>query len=485
MTLQALCQWCWVFFVYAFLGWCVEVVFHAVSEGKFINRGFLNGPICPIYGVGILIVVLCLAPVKENLIFLFFGSVVLTSALELLTGFVLEKFFDDKWWDYYEEPLNIRGYICVRFSLAWGLACVLTVDVIYPITRKLIDLIPQTFGLVVLSFFIALMLTDLVVTFIETLKLKKELIFVENAEKGIRRVSDGIGEALTSRTLNAMEKIEDGKEVVELNKAKAKVGLSAVQARILNAYPRLKEGRYKDSIARIRIRFKNELVRTGRLSVLTDIRRNIKSSPLSLYLSTFETVIDVLEARDVYTAGHSRRVAILTQRFSNVLSLSSSETELLELSASMHDLGKIGVSDATLNKSDILTDNEWVEIRHHPDIGADLIIKCFQLEQVADIVRCHHEHWDGSGYPKGLSGNEIPKGAQIVSICDAVDSMMIARVYHEAFSNDECINEIKNSKGTLFSPVLTDIFLDNWNFILSDLYTNSAKLTMEHVYLNK
>jgi len=148
-------------------------------------------------------------------------------------------------------------------------------------------------------------------------------------------------------------------------------------------------------------------------------------------------------------------------------------------------LGKIGISDATLNKSDILTDNDWLEIHRHPDIGADIILKCFQLEQVAEIVRCHHEHWDGSGYPNGLSGNDIPKGAQIIAICDAVDSMMIDRVYREAVSNDECANEIRNSKGTSFSPVLTDIFLDNWESILSDLYTDTAELNVEHVCLNK
>jgi uncharacterized membrane protein len=90
----------WIFLVYAFLGWCTEVVFQAAIRGKFINRGFLNGPVCPIYGFGVLAVIGCLTPLKDNLAVLFFGSVVLTTVLEFITGFVLEKFFCDKWWDY-------------------------------------------------------------------------------------------------------------------------------------------------------------------------------------------------------------------------------------------------------------------------------------------------------------------------------------------------------------------------------------------------
>ena len=112
-------------------------------------------------------------------------------------------------------------------------------------------------------------------------------------------------------------------------------------------------------------------------------------------------------------------------------------------------------------------------------------MKCFQLQQVADIIRYHHEHWDGSGYPDGLSGDAIPKGAQIISICDAVDSMMSSRVYHEAVSNDECIDEIKISRGKLFCPEYTDIFLHNWDSIVSDLYNEPANLCSEQAYLNK
>ncbi len=477
----------WVFFIYAFIGWCVEVIFHAVSEGKFLNRGFLNGPICPIYGFGVLTVALCLSPVKENTLLLFFASVILCSALEFVTGFVLERFFNDKWWDYSKEPLNIHGYICLKFSLAWGLACLLVVNVIYPLTTRLIFLIPQTFGFVLLGIFTLLMFSDISVTIIETLKLRRQLVYLNNTEKSIRRVSDSIGEVLTNSTLDVVEAFEEGKEALGQKTARVKLGLNIFQARILRSYPHLRRGRYKDSIVRLRLRFRNEHERLLRHQAFWGDPRDILSDlPIVLYRSTFETVIDVLEARDGYTAGHSRRVAILTKQLCKFLRIPPLESEFLELSASLHDLGKVGIPDATLNKSGKLNDNEWFEMRRHPDIGADIIIKSSpKLERVADIVRHHHEHWDGSGYPSGLKCGEIPKGSQIIAVCDAVDSMMIERVYRLALPPDVCKQEILAGKGTLFCPELADIFIENWDRLVSGVYPDTdilsaAKTTAEH-----
>ena len=112
----------WIFFIYSFLGWCTEVSYAALVTGKFVNRGFLNGPVCPVYGFGVVIVLSILVPLKGNLLVLFIGSVVLTSLLEWLTGFLLEKIFHQRWWDYSDQPFNIGGYICLRFSIAWGFA---------------------------------------------------------------------------------------------------------------------------------------------------------------------------------------------------------------------------------------------------------------------------------------------------------------------------------------------------------------------------
>lgn len=481
---QDIYQYIWVFFIYAFIGWCIEVIFHAVSEGRFLNRGFLNGPICPIYGFGVLAVALCLTPVKDNLLLLFLGSVALCSVLEFITGFVLERFFNDKWWDYSKEPLNICGYVCIRFSLAWGLACLLVVNNIYPLTTQLINLIPQTLGFVLLGIFTLLMLSDTTVTLIETFKLRQKLVFLENTEKSIRKVSNTIGEALTNRTLSAVEVFEDGKQALELRTSRVRLGLNSVQARILRAYPRLRHGRYKDSIVRLRQRFRNEHNRVLKRQTLFDDPNGILSElPIVLYRSTFEAVIDVLEARDEYTAGHSRRVAILTKKFCRFLRVPPLEAELLELSASLHDLGKVGVPDATLNKSGKLNDLEWSEMRRHPDIGADIILKSSaKLERVANIVRQHHEHWDGSGYPSGLKDDEILIGSQIIAICDAVDSMMIERVYRQALPPDVCKQEIITGKGTLFCPTLADVFLENWDQLISDVYPEPIESAVKKTF---
>jgi len=99
----------WIFLIYAFIGWCTEVSYATLDAGKFVNRGFLNGPYCPIYGIGVLVVVVILTPLKNSLLILFIGSFVLTSVLEYITGYVLEKVFHNKWWDYSDKPLISKG----------------------------------------------------------------------------------------------------------------------------------------------------------------------------------------------------------------------------------------------------------------------------------------------------------------------------------------------------------------------------------------
>ena len=143
----------WYFYIYGFLGWCSEVAFAAVAHGKFVNRGFVNGPICSIYGFGVMSVLLVLGPLKSSFWLLFGGSVLFTSAIEYLTGWVLEKVFHDKWWDYSKRPLNIKGYVCLEFSVLWGLACVFVVDVFQPLVAKVVDLIPKKLGWALLGMF--------------------------------------------------------------------------------------------------------------------------------------------------------------------------------------------------------------------------------------------------------------------------------------------------------------------------------------------
>ena len=152
------------FAAYAIMGWISEVIFAALKTGRFVNRGFLNGPLCPIYGFGVVAVVLALEPVKDSLILLFLGSFVLTTALEFLTGLILEKVFHDHWWDYSKEPFNIKGYVCLRFSIMWGIACVMVVKVLHPLVAGGIDALPLWLRWTIIGVFYVYLFADLAVT---------------------------------------------------------------------------------------------------------------------------------------------------------------------------------------------------------------------------------------------------------------------------------------------------------------------------------
>lgn len=200
----------WFFFIYGFLGWCTEVAFQAIRQGKFVNRGFVNGPICSIYGFGVLSVLLVLEPLKDNLLILFFGSVVFTSVLEFITGWVLERLFHDKWWDYSKRPLNIKGYVCLEFSLAWGAACVFVVVVFHPLIVRLVSLIPAKAGWIVLAMFTAAWVADHIVTIIEVCKLPKRLRAIQAIEDALTAVSDEIGENIIYRGAANVKPLAEG-----------------------------------------------------------------------------------------------------------------------------------------------------------------------------------------------------------------------------------------------------------------------------------
>lgn len=199
----------WIFFVYAFLGWCTEVSYAALVSGRFVNRGFLNGPWCPVYGFGVVIVLAGLEPLRSNLLLLFLGSVALTSALEWLTGFVLEKLFHQRWWDYSDQPFNLGGYICLRFSIAWGLACLFVVEILHPTVVFLIRLIPHEVGLVILVVLCVGMCVDLTATVSTITKMNRQLSQVDELAARIRTMSNQLGEQLADRVLDAAQRGSD------------------------------------------------------------------------------------------------------------------------------------------------------------------------------------------------------------------------------------------------------------------------------------
>jgi uncharacterized membrane protein len=205
----------WIFFIYAFLGWCTEVSYAALVTGKFVNRGFLNGPVCPVYGFGVVIVLAGLAPLEENLLLLFLGSVALTSSLEWLTGFVLEKLFHQRWWDYSDQPFNLSGYICLRFSIAWGFACLFVVKLLHPTVLLLIRLVPKTLGVILLALLGAVMAVDLAATVSTIVKLNRRLEQIDELAAKIKEASNEFGENLAERVLDAAERGAGWKEDID------------------------------------------------------------------------------------------------------------------------------------------------------------------------------------------------------------------------------------------------------------------------------
>lgn len=202
----------WIFLIYAFLGWCSEVAYAALDTGKFVNRGFLNGPVCPIYGVGVLVVVVVLTPLKDNLLLLFLGSVVLTTTIEFVTGFLLEKLFHNQWWDYSKEPFNICGYVCLKFSILWGLACTFVMDIVHPMIYKLITVFPHIPGLILLIIFLVGFACDLGITVGTILKFNRHLRLMDEVAAKLKVVSDGIGENIYENVTAVVEKSEEFKE---------------------------------------------------------------------------------------------------------------------------------------------------------------------------------------------------------------------------------------------------------------------------------
>lgn len=198
----------WIVIIYAFIGWCTEVSYAALDRGIFVNRGFLNGPYCPIYGIGVLTVIVILTPLKRNLLLLYVGSFLLTSILEFLTGFILEKVFHNKWWDYSDKPYNIKGYVCLKFSIFWGFACTFIMLIIHPVIYTFIRYFPEKPGIVLLVIILCVFVTDCVVSVATILQFNKRLASINEISKKIHVISDQIGVNIYENVTDAIEKKE-------------------------------------------------------------------------------------------------------------------------------------------------------------------------------------------------------------------------------------------------------------------------------------
>lgn len=212
----------WIFLIYAFIGWCLEVAYAALEKGEFVNRGFLNGAWCPIYGCGMVIVVFLLYPLKNNPLILFIGCMLFTTILEFLTGYLLEKIFHNKWWDYSNVPFNIMGYVCLKFSLIWGLAGTFVIDIIHPIIYKGIHLFPYIPGLILQILFMILFVVDCGLTLSTILKLNKKIRMLDEISQKLQLVSDEIGQNIFENVETVTEKANEAKLIISENAQEAK-----------------------------------------------------------------------------------------------------------------------------------------------------------------------------------------------------------------------------------------------------------------------
>lgn len=252
----------WYFMFFSFVGWCMEVAYHTICCGDFANRGFLSGPVCPIYGVGAVLVIFALRPFSEKLIVLFVSAVIITSLLEFVTGFLLEKMFHTKWWDYSDIPFNIMGYVCLKFSLCWGAACAFLIRVVLPVLDKVIGKIPIKVGAPILIICGVIYFTDAVCTVINLRNLNIKLKSIEEISLKIKLVSDELGIHISDSVSEIMEKTGEaakaGKEKIEefdrLKKQyKAKLAeFNMEQKRIIKAFPSVSSEKYKNAIYHIK-----------------------------------------------------------------------------------------------------------------------------------------------------------------------------------------------------------------------------------------
>lgn len=178
------------------------------------------------------------------------------------------------------------------------------------------------------------------------------------------------------------------------------------------------------------------------------------------YLESIQTVRYTVEAKDTYTRGHSDRVSAFSVMLGKKLGLSKEDLHKLEIGGLFHDVGKIGVPDNILQKSDSLTEEEYSEIKSHPTIGAHILSTATIFKDIIPIVKYHHENYDGTGYPSRLKGNDIPYLARITAVVDSFDAMTSRRVYRNSLSIQSVIDEIAKNKGTQFDPEIADAFLD-------------------------
>ncbi|UCF65574.1 MAG: response regulator [bacterium] len=189
-------------------------------------------------------------------------------------------------------------------------------------------------------------------------------------------------------------------------------------------------------------------------------KRMLQDNRADTLLKALKALMRALDAKDPYTYGHSQRVVKLAMMMADRLQLENGRRFTLQLAASLHDIGKIGMPDSILKKADSLEDIEMNKAKDHPLIGSEILGEIEELSEVASVVRHHHERFDGKGYPDGLHGDAIPLFSRILFILDAYEALASDRIYRKGLGKLKALEEIQKNAGSQFDPYLVDIFVE-------------------------
>ena len=228
------------FLIYSCTGWCLEVIFAAATTGQLVNRGFLNGPVCPIYGFGMVIVLFALTPLQGSVLLLYIGGVILPSALELVGGWALYKLYHTRWWDYSDFPFNIGGYICLEFSLLWGVGTLIVMKLVHPIIADTVALIPPLVGLILMFLLYAIYAADTIATAFAASDLARDLDALEKVADSMHAVSDAMTELLGTNAMAMDQKMDESRLQFKLAAAEARDNAAKLNAREAAAAMRAK-----------------------------------------------------------------------------------------------------------------------------------------------------------------------------------------------------------------------------------------------------
>lgn len=221
------------------------------------------------------------------------------------------------------------------------------------------------------------------------------------------------------------------------------------------------------NIAKNNFEYKVELHGPNEIEELTrsfnSMAESLKESKRKLrnyFYRTVQSLVRILEAKDVYTRGHSERVADYAEKIAKKLNYTEEQIEYLREAALLHDIGKLGITENILNKKEKLSDAEWELLVKHTIVGEDILKPIFEDEEMPRVARQHHEKFDGSGYPDKIRGENINVFAQIVSIADSYDAMTSNRAYRNSLGKEKAIKELKDKKNSQFNPEIVDLFVD-------------------------